>query len=606
MSETKDTEAVSPASLAQQIPPTPPTPAEPPVPTASQEQPEQLRVQVSGPAESSTSPSKTSTRRRRSAKKPSSELQAMLPKNERIHVWKRTDDGKLAFASDYGQGELKGFGSIEAFLRKYVVPKFGFGEYHLYLQSENGQPQPIGQVSLLAPAEKPSGDVTTLKELLEASQRMSDQAKNEGGSMFDGMAKMMGILKDLKGDDGKGGVDPMALFMLMQMNRSEHPRGPDPMVQLLAQKLDQLEERTREAAAMPMPPMPPPAPPIDPMASMAPLVTGVLETMSKLVEVSSRPAPAPPQRDVLAELASMKTLFDRGDSLGPKDVIQMLPTLKELIGGNQAPPQDLGTQLASIKESVNSLRSIGAEIDGPQQSDSFWPVAAQILSLLTGQPNLGPNVAQAIQDEVTGNKPPEQLQKPQEEQEDHDLQIPDGFLPFAEKINTSENIGEKIGATVMGLQFLHQEKEWQPYVIAILTKVQEDKKRKALELLGAFFSGMVEIEVIERDAAMAVLEGIRDHWTTIRSQMGLDKPAPKPGRQPPQQVAEGAGDAEDTEGAAPGNGAEHPAEVADDVEESAGGEGDGVEVIEEDENGEIDPSDIIEADSEDVVQPVAN
>jgi len=600
MRENKDKEpAVTPSSLAQQIPPSPPAIADPPLPTASQDKAERLELNVQQPTEPTESKRSTSTGRGRRSlnKKPSGELQAMLPKNERVHVWKRADDGQLAFANDYNSSELKGFGSIEAFLRKFVVPKYGYGEFHLYLQRDDGNPTPIGRVSLLAPAEQSAPEVTTLKELLEAQQKMADQAKNDGGSMFEGMAKMMGILKDLKSDDGKGGIDPVMLMMLMQMNSGQQaPRGPDPMLQLLAQKLDALEERTREPAMAPMP-MPPPAPPIDPMASMAPILGGVLDTMAKLVEVSSRPVPQPPPRDTLAELATMKTLFDRGDSFGAKEVITLLPTLKELISPGTREPESFSSQLASLRDGVQSLRSVGAEMgmDGGG-GGSFWEAAAQVLQSVLGQRDLGQQVTQAVRTEIRDKQLPPHATAESGDDEPT-VQVPEGFGKFAERINDSEDIAEKIGATVMGLQYLSQDAGFRPYAVAIFTKVRENKKAKAIELLSAFFEGMVEIEVIDKDAAIAVIKGVNEHWVAIRAQMGMDKPAPKK-----KPIATPAPEPEPEPGqaAAPANG---NGTTADQQTEHVELED------EEDEEDEVDETDYIDTSSDDHDErrtPVAN
>jgi hypothetical protein len=486
----------------------------------------------------------------------SKELKALIPTNERLHVYKRGEGGSVGYCADYSTNELNGFGTIEAFLVKYAVPKWDYGEYHLFSQKDGSGLNPVGKVTLVKPIEQAvvKTEMAKLKDLMEAQEKMSSNAKNEGANVFEGMAKMMGTMKDLQSSDGKS-PDLMSMMMLMQMMQKPEPKGPDMVTQAIVKSLENIEARlAAPPAPAPMPMLPPPAPAPDPLASLGPMLAGMMDTMSKMIEVSTRrdpPPPPPAQRDVLGELVQMKTLFTpKDDGFGPKEIIGLLPTLKELVAPSQGGPQTLDDQLTELRATRNALRQLEHDF-GPQKEQSgFWDNIAPLLGALLGRQGMAQDVAAGIS-QATQAAPQQLPPNAQPEQPDEDaVQIPVGFKPFAEKINTEEDIGQKIGALIMGMQFLVQHDAFRPSVMAIFDRLKVNDKDKGLALVDAFIAAFVEAGVLEPGPSEQLFEGLQVHWDVIREKMGFQAPKPvvTPAPEPPAETPAPA--AEPTQGTA--------------------------------------------------------
>lgn len=537
-------------ALANSIPdiPAPVAPEAPVVPTAPEEPHQAVNV---GPIESTLTPHaepppRRSTARRGKAAAPrapaiSKELKGIVPSSDRIHVYKRDSNGKMAYTADYSSQEVSGCGTIEAFLKKYAVPKWGYGEFHIHVQKNGGPLTPMGQVSIAEPREaaKPT-EVSVIKELMEAQKRMENDANRESATAFDGMAKMMETLSTMQQGSSGNDMMPLMMMMMQQQQAARQPKS-DPVIEVILRRLEDMERNASAPAPMPpMPALPPPPPPVDPMASMAPVLASIMESNAQMnrmmMEIANRPAPLvpqPPQRDVLAEMAHMKNIFgSNDDSLGAKDIIGLLPIMKELIQPNSGGPPSLEEQIAEFRHMKEGLGELEREFRPTSTNEGgFWDKAADILGGLIQNTDMGSKIAEGIspppQPQVVTSRaiPAEAEAEPAKTK----FEMPEGFAGFAKQINESEDVGHKIGAFVMGMQFLVKFETFRAPIMSIFTAIQKNEKNEALKMLDGFLSAFVENEVFTEEAAVTLFEGVQVHWDMIRHKMGV-APAPEPAR----------------------------------------------------------------------------
>jgi len=548
-------------ALANSIPDIPVAPA--PIAETAPEEPEpSMNV---GPLESrpiphaeDPAPRRAPARRKPPAPRASAtvpkELKGIVPSADRVHVYKRNVNGKLAYTADYSSQEVAGCGTIEAFLKKYAVPKWGYGEFHLHIQKNGGALTPMGQVSIAEPraAEKPT-EISVIKELMEAKKRMEQDANRDSATAFDGMAKMMETLNSMQSGSGGNDMMPLMMMMMQQQQASRQPKS-DPVIEVILRRLEAMENKASAPPPMPsMPALPPPPPPIDPMASMAPILASMLESNAQMnrmmMEIANRPAPVvpvPPQRDVLAEMAHMKNIFgDKGDSLGAREIIGLLPMVKEFIAPNSGPPPSLEEQIAEFRHMKEGLGELEREFRPASTNEGgFWDKAADILGGLIQNTDMGSKIAEGIskppvQQAVTSREIPAETEKPK-------FEMPEGFEGFAKQINEADDIGHKIGAFVMGMQFLVKFETFRGPIMGIFTAIQKDEKTEALKMLDGFLTAFVENEVFTEKAAIALFEGVQIHWDMIRHKMGI---GPAPETESPTQgpVPEPVSAAESTE-----------------------------------------------------------
>jgi len=77
-------------------------------------------------------------------------LDKILPSGMRLEV-RYINDGAEEYCGQYGQKEIVRAGTIEAFVAKYLVPRFGHGEYALYLIKPNLDKESKGTIHIRKP-----------------------------------------------------------------------------------------------------------------------------------------------------------------------------------------------------------------------------------------------------------------------------------------------------------------------------------------------------------------------------------------------------------------------------------------------------------------------
>lgn len=343
---------------------------------------------------------------------PKRDIAKMLPSSHRIHVYKKKDNGKLSYLNEYSAQELQGSGTIEAFIKKYVVPEYEFGTFQVYyFDGQNRDPNPVGEVNIEAPVNhKPDSKGTVaevLRELSEIQKQTQTTAKSPMDDMMQAMMAQMfqnqmskmtsGEKPDSKSENGMGNM----LMMMMMMDRMK-PAQPavDPAMQRLMEKMmeriDNMEQEVRVSQAMVPPPPPPP--------SEGPSnIEVILETMrenNKLLVEAMRSG----QRDPIKDLADMAQLMapKNNESLTTKDLLELMPKFKMMLAPEQSkdPFEKTVENFRLFKLMQREFGEDSRQQHAPQQpEESFWSFAKSMI-----QSDVGKSIAAQIMQQGAGQQ----------------------------------------------------------------------------------------------------------------------------------------------------------------------------------------------------------
>jgi hypothetical protein len=469
--------------------------------------------------------------------KPSPELAKKLPTAERIHVYYREANGKSTFVEDSSRRDLNGFGSIEAFLKHYAVPNYGYGDYEVYMKNSKGELEPVTSASLKAPLDSkggPGGQSLSehVKELLNAQAALG-QATPKEPSALEQLQTMMTLAEKMNGPK-ETGMDPMTMMMMMKMmdKPAPAPAGPDPIMIALVQKLEDMEKqqaRTAMIAAAPPLPLPAPPPPVDTMTPMLQMMMEngkqqaeanrlMMQAQSEQTNTLLKVLMAPKaERDVMGELSGIATLLKPADDgLKTRDILAMLPTMKDLLN----PKPEKGA-LDSALDQMRMIRMLKEEMgmeEAPAGAGaSFWDFMTTAV-----QSDLGDKIAGAIskseQEQHTEQAITQGTDAPAE---GGPLKVPSAFEPHAKELNEADTTQGRVKAAVSGLQVLLGNKSFRPHVAAILQSSRENKKGAALENMASLFGALVDSEHLTAEAVSAVINDFDQHWVTIMQAMGF-------------------------------------------------------------------------------------
>lgn len=509
-------------------------------------------------------------------------IDAMLPSALRVHVYKRSDDAKLAFVNDYSSTDLAGSGTIEAFLHRYVVSDYGYGEYHLYQhdpQNPSGRPVAIGSVRLIAPITKTeeSNKTSSVRELWEIAQKMQEQqaaAQMNRKSPIEEMASMMAMLKQMgMMPENKGGGDSgmsMMMMMMMMERMRPQPTGPDPMLMTMMQKLVERSEDERMMHAMippAPPPPPPPAPTVDPMTPVMQLLVQQQQQSTQLLVEALRGNKQ--DRDPIRDLADMAKLIEskNGEALTIKDMFTLIPQLKDILVPKEAHKDPFEKTIENFRLFKLMQREFGEA--GTQQEDQgasgFWDFAKSLLTSDLGsglasaiaagnagaavqqrtevrQHQMASTAHQVAQSRGSQLPAPRPLPAPQPvvvqqsapppapQSQDEAVTIPDGFVNrHAPKINNSATDVERIPAIVDGFRFLGTDPGFRPHIVEVFGLTKMNRKQEALEKLHWILGGLVDAEVLSPTVPDVAVEDFKRHWNVIRQKMGFDPNIPEIG-----------------------------------------------------------------------------
>lgn len=321
------------------------------------------------------------------------DLSKVLPNPMRVYVYKRGSDGKRKFINDYSAEDLQGSGTIEVFLRRYVVPEYDYGDFHLYYYDGTNEPKPIGSVAIEAPKQKAAPvaqeKTESVRELYDLAMKMSQQNQQPQRSPAEELTGMISTMKSLGiMGENKGGNEMMLPMLMMMMNKPQQPQGPDPVTLKILERLERMEEEHRmQAAFTPLPPAPPPAPPVDPAASIAPLVQVMQENTRMMIEAFRSQKQ---ERDPVRDLADLAKLIEsrNTEQITTRDMLTLLPQVRDLM----MPKDQQKDPFEKTIENFRLFKLLQREFSGAespsqqaaqqaaQEQSSFWDFAKSLLT----------------------------------------------------------------------------------------------------------------------------------------------------------------------------------------------------------------------------------
>lgn len=336
-----------------------------------------------------------------------------LPGAEHVEVWKRTENGALAYVGSYNAADLTQSQSLAAFLDRFVKGIFGPGDYQTFGITPEGKRLDGGVVRLLEPVkqsrsepgERGTGggdnrfaDILQRQLERESARSARDRENVQPQDPIETLEKVHAFSQKVGGDKGEGTLAAIIQAMTMQnqsttqlivqmMQKSDERmttllttlgrREPDPLLTALVTKL------VDGGSSDKMPPMPPPPSPVSTMKELA-------ETIALLRE--------PPRPDTSAVLLE-HLLKER---MSPQEVLGLVNQVKGERGTDDF--KKSMENLMALFESVQRVR----ERTEPSAASGFWGFA----ETLAGNRDLAGSVANAIRVRTGQARHVQQVQQP--------------------------------------------------------------------------------------------------------------------------------------------------------------------------------------------------
>jgi len=504
--EFQDPLAVDPLAVVSQLnPPDPPQ-----------------RFTVPAPPEPAPEPAAARGRPRGTKVTP---LQRAMPNPERVKVGRRTKDGHLAHIGYFRWADLERLGSVEAFLKDYVVPAHsqpGVNEYELHYVRPDGTEQPAGMVVIevagagVGPSGATSDPIREVQRVVQLTRDLQAEAQRQAPPTapapdpIEQMQRFFALQKQMNaGNDGGG---QMAMFMMMQMmqqQREPAPRGPDPME--LAMRI---VEQTRPPPAPMLPPMPPPGP--DPTTLlMLEMVKSQGAAMQAMMQAQMQAQMQGPRGPTPMELVQFAQSLTPKDTLGARDILPMMSTIKDMV---RTPERD---HLKDTLEAVQLLqRAVKSMSDEPRGG---WRDFAE--GILPKGIDSVTEMIQAIRQKETQGAvmggPPQQ--QPAQQQQ----AFPPGFEEHTTAINRATTGSQAIEACLGAFFFLGQHlPQFRPSLETLIHHVRGGDREQALNFLEKFLEGLGEQGLVTQQGADRAMKAFEDHWDDVVAHiMGGPSPA---------------------------------------------------------------------------------
>lgn len=309
-----------------------------------------------------------------------------LPGAERVRISRRLENGQLGVIGEYGVNDLSGSSDLEAFVLKYVRPKYGAGAYKIHGIDAGGNLLDAGEITMIEPevpqeAMGMQGLVQQLLDKQEQAQReLMEQRMTPGPDPISMLKGLQEVSRDMaappKDDSALGALvaaqaqQTQAMLAMVGniITASMTPREDPTLKLLLAKLLD-----SKESASVPLPP-PPPPPPAFSFKEMVESVVALLPAVVPLLGFFKREDET---KSLLKDLLSAR----ESDRLSPKEVIQLM---QDLSSKNAAVTTPISSE-NSLKQSVENLSLIMGVAQSlrpsePSAAAGFWDALAGLFS----------------------------------------------------------------------------------------------------------------------------------------------------------------------------------------------------------------------------------
>jgi hypothetical protein len=374
----------------------------------------------------------------------SSSLRSILPRTEKIRIYKRDELGKRQHIEDYSADEI-GNVPLETFLRNYINPNFhnesGVTEYIAYeLDARTGREKmPPAVITIETPVEDSTdafGQVRKAMGLINDLQQVA--APQQASANVD-------LLRRAQADAvGRGDMNSMMMLLMMERLMTGGGAAQNSTADLLLKVLDRLDKVEKRSnggtpngefgpppgfgSFMP-PPAPPPymgPPPAPPPATQPPPASPVgLSSLERVVELALAQMVKPPKAltEQVQEMMALKQLTSSSDEV--QQLRQQVAALQAQLASSRT-SSGIEDSLANFEKFTSIVKSVAPQVTG---NDGGF-----LKGLLTSEMGkmIGDIVAKAAQQQAGAS----QAQQPQASQPQAQQQVSASPQP---KPETSSN-----------------------------------------------------------------------------------------------------------------------------------------------------------------------
>ncbi len=345
-------------------------------------------------------------------------LSMKAPGAEKVKVSKRDEKtGELYFVHDYTALDIDRFSDYESFIKRYIEPEHGAGEYELTAVDATNREWALGTIRLIK-RPTPQGPESSVLQLLQQGREMQEQHLSrlektmQQPAQKDPLEVLQGVMRvqeQLEQKNGAGRQDATAV-MLAAMQQStalltaalSKPKDPDPLLPVLVELLR--DKNNNSSAALPPPP-PPPPPPTSILEKLD-IPTTLTAITGFIVAIAPLLARKEDNSNQVLLTYLMKKADDK-DQISTKDMIEMLQKERESAAGG-------GDDLMATIDKLAAVMNLAKNMDSGQQSQTSFMDA---LASLLGNRDLGAGIARLMSSKLGGaaqQPPPAAVQQLQQ------------------------------------------------------------------------------------------------------------------------------------------------------------------------------------------------
>lgn len=497
-------------------------------------------------------------------------LAKLVPGGNRVRIKLRRDNGQLGTISDYVIRDIQQDGDVESFITRRLKPRFGGGEYSVFILDDSSVEHFSGTVDLIPdPGAAVGGaqDNALLGLLAQGQHDLKQALSRPQPDPMEQFERTKKIMDTLEGGGGKN--DVLIAMMGMQQRAQEsaaqsqrelmtamfaqRSAGPDPALAAVTALLDRMDRRLEKLEQAP-PMGPPMAAPAGPSTIEIIQAIGGVVAMTAPLLSSFRTEPMKPETLIgLITGAQQAAAQAAGaDKVTTRELLEIVRGEKE----RERPAVTLEDEINRALKMREFASSFAPQASGPAGT-SFWDALVALFSSNDFAAAIGGRIRES------GNKPQTQQQQTQQPQQADVIDItrarqqrqgpqqmgaeaqqiiafPDNFDVLCKAIDEGVDDGARVEATVRALFALYPQEQWKPFITDLLRLAGEGEKEKVLRGLGGWFKLLVEkTKLLTRASAIATLKAFDDHWEMIRADLLARMPhlavgAPQQAPQAPQ------------------------------------------------------------------------
>lgn len=469
------------------------------------------------------------------------ELKPLLPAKDKIRIYRRDTDGKLALVNDYTAQEISTDGDIQAFVNKRIRPTYGDFDYEIFLINAVGREVQHGTIPRKNPRQDGDGETVSamrmLVETLKDSMNKPQQSKENSLETFESLSRLMAAQQK---------IDPIAMMMLPMIKQSmmegNGHKGPEiELLSKLADRIDRIEDASR--VPPPAPFMMPPVAPAEPQFNLAELVT----TLATVMKPAPLPPPPPPQPNPIIEavekfgpllaplLPVLVAKLTENKNQPNMEMIEMrhqmerqMDSMKaELVALRSQPtPAQIGNRsLADMLEEQQRLQAIARQLvpqppPGPPVSESFWTFLQSAWETLPA--NLASVRDIVAQSKMGGMAPPSSAggQPRQQLPPGHvEVEIPGDIKEHSDRLEKAESKEDVLGAMFGFVQALSKFQTWKKPIGLLMFRAKQGNHDGMAEAAQKIFQVFVDKDLIDVEVANKCLRVFQENIAEIAEAM---------------------------------------------------------------------------------------